>query len=155
MEVQTKKSLIVELLQVEMSSKFEGSCSACDTVQSKLVSAIKDVQNLFDQLNCEILFKQIGINTVEEAKEHGITASPTIRVNNLDFFPRHISDCSEEREWSWNGLTMSSPDKEVFIEVLLKGYFEAERMPKANELSPYILKHLKTNRVQKADCECR
>lgn len=154
-EVRTKRQLRVELFQVEMPTNGDNSCSACDTAQSKLVTAIQEVQKLFDKLNCEILFKQTSIKTVEEAEIHGITASPTIRVGNLDFFPHHISDCSEVREWNWNGQIMSDPNNEALIEVLLKGYFENGERSKRSELSPYILKHLNESETQKSNCGCK
>jgi hypothetical protein len=155
MEAQTKKQLRVELFKVEMPSSGESSCSACDTVQSKLVSAIEDVQRLFDKLDCEILFKQTTIRTIEEAEQNQISASPTIRVGNLDFFPEHLSDCSETREWNWKGQSMTEPTNAILIEVLLKGYFEQNKTTEKKELSKYILKHLKEGEVNKPNCGCK
>ena len=155
MEIKAKRQLRVGLFQVEMPTNEGSSCSACDTVQTRLMTAIKEVQSLFDKLDCEIVLKYTGINTVEEAKQHGITASPTIRVGNLDFFPNHLSDDSEIREWHWNGQTMADPNKETFIEVLLKGYFESSEKPKRKGLSPYVLKHLNKGSAQKSNCGCK
>ncbi|MFD2036301.1 hypothetical protein ACFSKL_15970 [Belliella marina] len=154
MDVQTKKTVKVEFLQVEMPSEKDNSCSACDTIQSKLVSAIKEVQILFDKLDCEILFKQTTIKTVEEAERAHISASPTIRVGNLDFFPDHTADASEAREWTWGGQIMSEPDKRTLIEVLLKGYFESKKDAGKKILSPYILKHLNENESIKSSSCC-
>jgi len=154
MEAQTKKKLNVELIQVEMPAMGDVSCSACNIVHRNLTSAIQDVQKLFNKLDCEIIFKKTNIRTVEEAEKNQIIASPTIRVGNLDFYPRHLGDSSEEREWAWNGLIMSSPDKESLIEVLLKGYFEPKKEKEKNELSSYILKHLNKNETPEPSCGC-
>lgn len=154
MEVQTKKELKVEFLQVEMPSIVGNSCSACDTVQDKLISAIKDVQLLFDNLDCKIDFKSTTIKTIEEAENAQITASPTIKVGNLVFYPDHLTDSSEAREWTWNGLTMPEPNKQTLIEVLLKGYFEPKGKNEKKKLSPYILKHINESDITKPDCGC-
>ena len=122
MEVKIKKQLEVEFLQVEMSTDNAGSCSACETVQTKLLSAIQEVQKLFHQFGNEIIFKQKNIETIEEAQKENIIASPTIRVGHLDFYPKHFSDYKESREWHWNGRTFNEPDKATLIEVILKGY---------------------------------
>lgn len=154
MEVQAKKELKVEFLQVEMPSTVGNSCSACETVQDKLISAIKDVQLLFDNLDCKIIFKSTAIKTIEEAENAGITASPTIKVGNLIFYPEHLTDNSEAREWTWNGLTMSEPNRQTLIEVLLKGYFEPKEESEKKKLSPYILKHINESNIIKPVCGC-
>lgn len=154
METQTKNALKVEFIQVEMPTNANNSCSACDTVQGKLVSAIQDVQKLFDNLDCEIFFKSTTVKTIEEVEKAQIVASPTIRVGNFDFYPNHSSDNSEEREWIWNGLTMLEPNKETLIEVLLKGYFEPKKENEKMELSTYVLKHLNKSELRKSNCGC-
>ncbi len=154
MKVQTKNALKVEFIQVEMATNASNSCSACDTVQGKLISAIQDVQKLFDNLDCEIFFKSTTVKTIEEAKEKQIVASPTIRVGNFDFFPNHPTDSSEKREWTWKGLTTPEPSKETLIEVLLIGYFEPKKENEKKELSPYILKHLNESELTKSNCGC-
>lgn len=154
MEAQTKKLLNVEFFQVEMPTNADNSCSACNTVQDILVSAIQDVQHLFDRLDCEIQFKQTTISTKEEAEKANISASPTIRVGNLDFYPNHLADNSEAREWKWNKTTLLEPNKETLIEVLLKGYFEPEKEIIKKELSPYILKNLNEPNMAKSSCGC-
>lgn len=154
METQTKNALKVEFIQIEMPTNVNNSCSACDTVQGKLVSAIQDVQKLFDNLDCEIFFKSTTVKTIEEAEKAQIVASPTIRVGNFDFYPNHPTDSSEKREWIWNGLTVPEPNKKTLIEVLLKGYFEPKKGNEKKELSPYILKHLSESGLTKSNCGC-
>ncbi|AGA80490.1 DUF2703 domain-containing protein [Echinicola vietnamensis] len=154
MEAQTKSVLKVEIIQVEMSNDTSSSCSACDTVQGKLTSAIQEVQKLFDHIDCEILLKSTKVKNTEEAEKAQIIASPTIRVGYLDFYPNHIHDNSEEREWTWKDLTLPEPTKEILIEVLLKGYFEPREESKKMEMSPYILKSLNESQQEKSDCEC-
>lgn len=154
MEIQTKKTLHVELFQVEMSANENNSCSACVTVQDKLISAIQDVQKLFDRIDLEIFFKSTTIKTVGEAQKAQIIASPTIRVGNLDFYPEHLKESSETRKWIWNGLTMSEPEIETLIEVVLKGYFEPKRENDKKEISPYIFKHLNAEETEQSSCGC-
>lgn len=154
MEVQTKNTLRVALFQVAMPTTGESSCLACDSVQGTLISAIQEVQKLFDHLGCEILFRSTTVKTVEEAEKAQIAASPTIRVGNLDFYPDHLEDSPEAREWTWNGSTMTEPNKETLMEVLLKGYFEPKNERGKKELPPYILKHLKESRITKSNCGC-
>lgn len=154
MEVQTKNALKVTLFQVAMPTTGKSSCSACDSVQGVLVSAIQEVQKLFDHLNCEILFSTATIKTIEEAEKAQIVASPTIRVGNLDFHPEHLEDSPEAREWTWNGSIIEEPNKKTFMEVLLKGYFEQKNDRGEIKLSPYILKHLKENGVKESNCGC-
>lgn len=152
--METQKVLKVELIQVEMTTNENNSCSACDTVQGKLVSAIQEVQKLFDNLDCEIFFKSTTVKTFAEAEKAQVIASPTIRVGNLDFYPNHATDHSEKREWTWKGLTTSEPTKEMLIEVLLKGYFEPQNKSEKMEMSPYIIKHLNESQQVKTDCGC-
>ncbi|PRD54595.1 DUF2703 domain-containing protein [Sphingobacterium gobiense] len=154
MEAQTKNVLKVEFIQVEMPANADGSCSACDTIQGKLVSAVQAVQKLFDNLDCEIFLKSTTIRTVQEAEKVQIVASPTIRVGNLDFHPHHPTDNSEKREWTWKGATIAEPDKKTLIEVLLRGYFEPQKEHEKKELSPYILKYLDESEQTKSDCGC-
>ncbi|WP_439487871.1 hypothetical protein [Algoriphagus sp.] len=159
MEVLSKRQLNVELFQVEMptnnnNNNNNDSCSACDTVHGKLVKAVDEVQNLFHRLNCEILVRQTTISTLEEAEKLGIIASPTIRVGNFDFYPQHLSDRSEAREWDWNGHTVSEPSIEVLIEVVMKGYFEKEKTANVRELSPYIVNYLKDIEPPQTSCGC-
>lgn len=154
MEVQTKKTVKVEFFQVDMPSNNDSSCSACETVQSKLESAIQEVQMLFDKLDCEIIFKQTIISSIEEAEKAQIIASPTIRVGNLDFAPLHLSESSESRQWNWNGVTMEEPDKQTLIEVLLKGYQEPITYKQKKEMAPYILNHLNNKVSTNASCGC-
>ncbi|WP_159076331.1 DUF2703 domain-containing protein [Flagellimonas amoyensis] len=154
MEVKTKNALRVTLFQVGMPTTGEGTCSACDSVQGVLLSAIQEVQELFDHLNCEILFSSTMIKTIEEAEKAHIVASPTIRVGNLDFHPEHLEDSPEAREWVWNGATMGEPNKEILIEVLLKGYFEPKNDHGEITLYPYILKHLKGEVTADSNCGC-
>lgn len=154
MEVQTKKQLRVELFQVEMPTNADNSCSACDTVQTKLATAIQEVQKLFDKLGCEILFKQTTVRSIDQAEKYRVNASPTIRVGNFDYFPHHVSECSETREWIWNNEIIAEPTNEVLIEVLLQGYFNRTNTPKGKQPSPYILKHLAEKETQKAGCGC-
>ncbi|MEN7550036.1 DUF2703 domain-containing protein [Rapidithrix thailandica] len=154
MEVPTKNALRVEFFQVEMTTNANNSCSACDTVQNKLISAIQDVQKLFDKLGCEIFFTSTTVKTIEEAEKAQITASPTIRVGNLDFYPKHLTNGSEKREWTWNGLTMPEPSKEILIEVLLKGYFEPKKENGKKGVSSYVLKYLSESELTKSNCGC-
>lgn len=154
MEAITKNVLKVEFIQVEMSANANNSCSACDTVQSKLISAIQQVQKLFDILDCEILFKSSTIKTIQEAEKAQIVASPTIRVGNFEFYPEHLSDNSEKREWSWKGTTMSEPDKKTLIEVLIWGYFEPEKENQKKNLSPYIKRYLNKSESAEENCGC-
>lgn len=154
MEVNIKKQLKVEFFQVEMSTDNAGSCSACETVQTKLVSAIQQVQKLFHQFGNEIIFKQKNIETIEEAQKENIIASPTIRVGHLDFYPKHLSDYNESREWHWNGQTFNELDKGTLIEVILKGYLAPYSEKKRQEISSYVQKHLKDGE-QKKNCGCR
>lgn len=154
MEAITKNVLKVEFIQVEMSANANNSCLACDTVQSKLISAIQQVQKLFDNLDCEILFKSSTIKTIQEAEKAQIVASPTIRVGNFEFYPEHLSDNSEKREWTWNGATTSEPDKKTLIEALIWGYFEPERENQKKNLSPYIKRYLNKSEATKDNCGC-
>ncbi|MBA4744410.1 MAG: DUF2703 domain-containing protein [Muricauda sp.] len=154
MEVQTKNTLRVVLYQVEMPTTGSNSCSACDSVQGTLISAIQEVQKLFVHLGYEILFRSTTVQTIEEAENAQIVASPTIRVGNLDFYPDHREDGPEAREWTWNGSTVAEPNKETLMEVLLKGYFEPKKARGKLELSPYILNHLKESGMTKPNCGC-
>ncbi|AWW29398.1 hypothetical protein DN752_04145 [Echinicola strongylocentroti] len=153
METATKKVLKVELFQVEMPSNENNSCSACDNVHDELVSAIQDVQKLFDNLDCKILFKSTTVKTIEEAEKAQIIASPTIKVGNFYFYPNHSTGNSDIREWIWNGLTKPEPTKEMLIEILLKGYLLKEEQYK-KEISPYVLKYLEENKLTNSDCRC-
>ncbi|QOI98542.1 MAG: DUF2703 domain-containing protein [Flammeovirgaceae bacterium] len=155
MEVQTKKQLRVELFQVEMPTNGDNSCTACDTVQVKLVSAIQEVQKLFDKIGCEILFKHTTVKSLEEAEKFNINASPTIRVGHFDFYPNHVSECSEAREWFWDDETLAEPNEVILIQVLLKGYFSKTENTERKKLSPYILKHLTDKEIQKTNCGCK
>lgn len=147
MELRPKKQLNVELLQVEMSSEENSaSCDTCDVVHNYLTQAVRDVQNLFNELGCEIVLSKKRINTVTEANQENIIATPTVRVGSFDFYPKHLSAFNEEREWNWNNKKINELDKSVLIEVILKGYLETQSNKQDLEISTYVQKYLKNGK---------
>lgn len=147
------KLLKVELIQVNMSAFGIGNCSSCESVQSKLLAALQAVEKLFEEIGCEVVFKTRTIKTVDEARELNIIASPTIRVGNLDFYPKHLSDKSEDRLWTWQGENFNSPNQKTLIEVILKGYFQQDRKVEDKVISPYVAKYLSKTNTSSSSCE--
>lgn len=148
-------TLTIQFFQVDMSKKSISSCSSCNAVQQNLNQAINDVKPLLSKLNTHIQYENNMIYTEDEARKHQITASPTIRIGNLNFFPKHLGKDTEERLWFWKQQTSSKPSTKTFTEVILQGYLDNITEQKEEPIEPYIMQFFdKEPQLVKSDSCC-
>lgn len=111
----THATVEIEYWTVEMDSD---SCSACDDTLTAVRSAQELLGTITDQLGLRVEIVERTVRTWDEAVEHSIAASPTIRSEGLELHPRH-EGLSETRTWQWRGDTSPGPLAGQLVEFLL------------------------------------
>lgn len=97
----------------------QNSCGSCDAVQTALTGAAQTLRPLAETLGIVIDIVPRTVTTWEEAVEHGITASPTVRAEDTELRPVHPDD-SETRLWTWRGTQYSAPPEAALLDFLLR-----------------------------------
>jgi hypothetical protein len=97
----------------------QDSCGACDETFAALTRAADTVRPLAEQLGLTLDITRRTVATWQEAVEHGIGASPTLRAAGAELCPAH-RDSSEARVWSWRGAHHASPPSAAVMDFLLR-----------------------------------
>lgn len=111
----------------------QSSCGACDATLTALEDAAATVRPLARQLGVMIDIVPRTVTTWEEALEHAITASPTIRAQGIELRPDHTDD-SETRRWHWRGAVTSEAPAEALLDLLLRAV-----ATRSTQLSGYLV----------------
>ncbi|MDD4357652.1 MAG: DUF2703 domain-containing protein [Smithellaceae bacterium] len=75
----TKKVLNIDLIVIDLST-----CKRCVPTGNQLNHAIKLLGPVADVLGIELKHQEIVVQTPQEAKNHALLSSPTIRINGHD-----------------------------------------------------------------------
>ncbi|MGP4030039.1 hypothetical protein [Actinomadura sp. 3N407] len=108
--------LVIDYWTVAMG---EDSCGSCDATLTVLHGAVDAVRPLAEQLGIALEVVPRTVSTWEQALEHQITASPTIRAAGAELRPSHPDD-SETRLWTWRGHTSGSVPQEAVLDFVLR-----------------------------------
>ncbi|TDB97014.1 DUF2703 domain-containing protein [Actinomadura sp. 7K534] len=125
----------------------DASCASCDATLTDLNGAVDAVRPLAERLGITLEVVPRTVSTWEQALEHQITASPTLRSAGLELSPSHPDD-SETRLWSWRGRTSGSLPQEAVLDLVLRAV--AARSAQLGDYlarggpSPYIRRFLST-----------
>lgn len=97
----------------------QNSCGSCDAALTALTGAADTLRPLAETLGIAIHIVPRAVTSWEEAVEHGITASPTIRAAGTELRPEHPDD-SETRLWAWRGAQYPAPPEAALLDLLLR-----------------------------------
>lgn len=122
--------LVIDYWTVAMGE--EASCGSCDETLTVLDRAVDTVRPFADQLGIALKITPRTISTWDQALEHQITASPTIRAEGSELCPSH-PDGTETRLWIWRGETTNSLQPQAALDFVLQALTACSR-----QLSDYL-----------------
>lgn len=122
--------LVIDYWTVAMGE--EASCGSCDETLTVLDRAVDTVRPFADQLGIALKITPRTISTWDQALEHQITASPTIRGEGIELCPSH-PDGTETRLWTWRGETTNSLQPQAALDFVLQALTACSR-----QLSDYL-----------------
>jgi len=137
-EAQTlKTALNVDLLVIDLDS-----CKRCVPTGDQLKVAVRLLAPVAEALGIELRHREIVVQTPEEAKEHALLSSPTIRLNGRDIAQdireslcescgdlttgNTIVDC---REWHYRGKVYSAAPLPLLVEAIMGAMLTMEMPP--------------------------
>ncbi|MDA8368397.1 MAG: hypothetical protein M0026_00825 [Nocardiopsaceae bacterium] len=109
--------LVIDYWTVVMGE--ETSCSSCDETLTVLNGAIDTIRPLADQLGITVKITPRTVSTWDQALEHRITASPTMRAEGIELCPSH-PDGTETRRWTWRSETTNSLQPQAALDFVLQ-----------------------------------
>ncbi len=144
-----KKVLNVDLLVIDLST-----CKRCVPTGDQLKAAVDLLTPVGEALGIELRLHEIVTQTPEEAKEHALLSSPTIRLNGHDIAQdiresvcescgdltdnNTIIDC---REWHYRGGVYSAVPLPMVVEAIMAAMLNIDTPP----VAPAPLKELPEN----------
>ncbi len=145
----TKKVLNIDLLVIDLSV-----CQRCVPTGDQLKVAVNLLAPVAEALGIELKLHEIVTQTPEEAKEHALLSSPTIRLNGHDIAQDiresvcescgdltdndTIVDC---REWHYRGRVYSAVPLPMVVEAIMAAMLNIDTPP----VAPAPLKELPEN----------
>ncbi len=140
MEQMSRKVLNVDLLVIDLSV-----CERCVPTGDQLRSAVNLLAPVAEALGIDLRYHEIVLQTPEEAREHALLSSPTIRLNGRDIAQDiHESECEscgdltinntsvDCREWHYRGAVYFAAPKPMLVEAIMGA------MVKIDEFSPVV-----------------
>ncbi len=136
--VQTEKKILnAELLVIDLTS-----CARCVPTGNELKRSISLLAPVADALGIELKYREIVIQTAQEAKALGLLSSPTIRLNGRDIVPAiHESLCescvdlTEDgtlvncRVWHYRGKVYNAAPLPLLIEAIMRAMLDIDTPP--------------------------
>lgn len=152
--------LVVEYWTVGMDG--QDACVSCDQTLNVLDQAVDIIRPIAERLGITVNVRPRTITTWTEALDHGIVASPTIRVAGIELRPTHPDD-SEARQWTWRGDATPAVASEAVLDILIRalaarseqiGHYLSSGGP-----APYVRQFLQgdhpaTQEPESASCGC-
>lgn len=124
---EVKKVLNVELLVIDLTT-----CKRCVPTGDQLQQAVCLLDPVAEALGIELKHRQIVVQTPQEAREHALLSSPTIRLNGRDieqdireFLCESCGDLTENntlvdcREWHYRGKVYSAAPLPLLVEAIM------------------------------------
>ena len=134
-----KKTLNVELLVIDLTS-----CARCVPTGDQLQRAVSLLAPAADALGIELKHREIVVQTPQEAKDHALMSSPTIRLNGRDIeqdiresLCESCGDLTENntlvdcREWHYRGKVYSAAPLPLLVEAIMGAMLAIDQPPVA------------------------
>ena len=134
-----KKTLNVELLVIDLTL-----CARCVPTGDQLQRAVSLLAPAADALGIELKHREIVVQTPQEAKDHALMSSPTIRLNGRDIeqdiresLCESCGDLTENntlvdcREWHYRGKVYSAAPLPLLVEAIMGAMLAIDQPPVA------------------------
>jgi hypothetical protein len=157
-----KKVLNVDLLVIDLST-----CKRCVPTGDQLKRAVSLLGPVAEVLGIELRHREIVVQTPQEAKEHALLSSPTIRLNGRDIAQdireslcescgdlthNTLVDC---RDWYYRGKVYSAAPLSLLVEAIMGAMLEIDTppvVPEPIEALPENMQRYFDNKRQTASC---
>ncbi len=158
-----KKILNVDLLVIDLST-----CKRCVPTGDQLKQAVSLLDPVAEALGIELRHHEIVVQTPQEAKEHALLSSPTIRLNGRDIdqdiresLCESCGDLTENntmvdcREWHYRGKVYYAAPLPLLIEAIMGAMLNIEApvvVPEPVEELPENLQRYFDNKKLPVSC---
>ncbi|MDD5100284.1 MAG: DUF2703 domain-containing protein [Syntrophales bacterium] len=132
-----KKVLAVELLVIDLTT-----CARCVPTGDQLQQAVRLLEPVAESLGIELRHRQIVVQTPQEAKDHALLSSPTIRLNGRDIeqdiresLCESCGDLTENntlvdcREWHYRGKVYPAAPLSLLVEAIMTAMLKIDEPP--------------------------
>jgi hypothetical protein len=134
----TDRRVEIDLLYLEMSS-----CSRCQGTGDNLDLALAAVERLVRDTGAEVTVRRTQVQSLQQARELRLEASPTIRVNGRDIEAvARESACGPDacgcgeggscRVWSYDGQDSEEAPVALIVDAILKALSDGPRQADAD-----------------------
>jgi len=129
--------LIIELVVIDLTV-----CARCVPTGDQLENAVRLLTPVAEAIGIELKYRAIVVQSEDEAKQHALLSSPTIRVNGRDIAQdiresvcescgdltgnNTLVDC---REWHYRGKVYSSAPLPMLLEVVMGAMLNIDNEP--------------------------
>jgi hypothetical protein len=131
------KVLNIDLIVIDLKT-----CQRCVPTGDQLRTAVRLLAPVADALGIDLRHREIVVETPEQAKEHALLSSPTIRLNGRDI-DQHIRESLCEscgdltnnntavdcREWHYRGKVYSAAPLPLLIESIMGAMLNIDTPP--------------------------
>jgi len=131
------KILNIELVVIDLSI-----CARCVPTGDQLQKAVQLLTPVANELGIDLKYQAIVVQSAEEAKQHALLSSPTIRINGRDIAQdiresvcESCGDLTENntlvdcREWHYAGKVYSSAPLPLLLESIMKSMLNINNEP--------------------------
>ncbi len=151
--------LNIELVVIDLTV-----CARCVPTGDQLENALRLLTPVAEAMGIELKYRAIVVQSEDEAKQHALLSSPTIRINGRDIAQdiresvcESCGDLTENntavdcREWHYRGNVYSSAPLPMLLEVVMGAMLNIDQEPPVAPLHsktcPRTLRHtLKTGK---------
>lgn len=144
------KIMNIDLMVIDLSS-----CKRCVPTGDRLREAVRLLSPVGEALGIELHYREFVVQTPEEARQHALLSSPTVRINGHDIAQdireSHCESCGDLtenntavdcREWHYRGKVYSAAPIALLVESILQAMLTIDEMP---PLAPAALLDLPEN----------
>jgi hypothetical protein len=109
------------------------SCGRCQGTEQTLDEALRAAQDALDALNVTVDLRKLHVANSDVARDVGLVASPTIRIDGRDIQPEVLQSpctdcgalcgcdggCVSCRKWRWRGAEYAAAPAGLIVEALM------------------------------------
>jgi hypothetical protein len=135
-KIETDKVLHIDLLVIDLET-----CARCVPTGDQLKTAVRLLTPVAEALGIELRHRAMVVQSPEEAKEHALLTSPTIRLNGRDIAQdireslcESCGDLTENntmvdcREWHYKGKVYSAAPLPLLLEAIMGAILNIDDM---------------------------
>jgi hypothetical protein len=129
--------LNVELVVIDLSV-----CARCVPTGDQLDNAVRLLTPVAEAMGIELKYRAIVVQSADEAKQHALLSSPTIRINGRDIAQdiresvcESCGDLTENntvvdcREWHYRGKVYSAAPLPMLLEAIMGAMLNIDKEP--------------------------